>query len=204
MPTLHKYVDRDEYYVLTSISGKIITFQLTQEGQDKILKAGLDDGVRFGRALLIDLYRSGFAFTHGSGPWGILEKDERQMKFDFPEDPEPETIFPSCSNCSSLDDLHFVIQEELNSLHANMLCSSCRKKQSSSVDTSIPLPLISRSVIAKLFEIKKVSHIDGKVKHYQDILRTEYERKWEETAHRRTEQQNKLFGTDDDSKPRFI
>jgi hypothetical protein len=204
MPTLHKYVDRDEYYVLTSISGKIITFQLTQEGQDKILKAGLDDGVRFGRALLIDLYRSGFAFTHGSGPWEILEKDERQMKFDFPEDPEPETIFPSCSNCSSLDDLHFVIQEELNSLHATMLCSSCRKKQSSSVDTSIPLPLISRSVIAKLFEIKKVSHIDGKVKHYQDILRTEYERKWEETAHRRTEQQNKLFGTDDDSKPRFI
>jgi hypothetical protein len=52
MPVLHKYKDRNEHYVLTSIKGNIITFQLTNEGQHKLLGAGIIAGKTFERGLL--------------------------------------------------------------------------------------------------------------------------------------------------------
>jgi hypothetical protein len=104
MPVLHKYKDREKYYVLTSISGKIVTFQLTAEGHEKLLKSGIKNEERFGRALVFDLYRTGDAFTHGTGPGKIEGADKRQLVFDFPDDPEPESIFPSCSVCNSIND----------------------------------------------------------------------------------------------------
>ena len=104
MPVLHKYKDREKYYVLTSISGKIVTFQLTAEGHEKLLKSGIKNEERFGRALLFDLYRTGDAFTHGTGPGKIEGADKRQLVFDFPDDPEPGSIFPSCSVCNSIND----------------------------------------------------------------------------------------------------
>ena len=104
MPVLHKYKDREKYYVLTSISGNIVTFQLTAEGHEKLLKSGIKNEERFGRALLFDLYRTGDAFTHGIGPGKIEGADKRQLVFDFPDDPEPGSIFPSCSVCNSIND----------------------------------------------------------------------------------------------------
>jgi len=103
MPVLHKYKDREKYYVLTSISGKIVTFQLTNEGHLKLLESGIKNEERFGRALLFDLYRTGEAFTHGAGPGKIEGTDKRQLALDFADDPEPESIFPSCSVCNSIN-----------------------------------------------------------------------------------------------------
>jgi hypothetical protein len=102
MPVLHRYKDKEKYYVLTSISGKIVTFQLTAEGHEKLLKSGIKNEERFGRALLFDLYRTGDAFTHGAGPGKLEVTDKRQLALDFADDPEPESIFPSCSVCSSI------------------------------------------------------------------------------------------------------
>ena len=39
MPVLHKYTGKKCYYVLTSIMGNIITYELTEEVQSKLLAA---------------------------------------------------------------------------------------------------------------------------------------------------------------------
>ena len=149
MPVLHKYKDREKYYVLTSISGKIVTFQLTAEGHEKLLKSGIKNEERFGRALLFDLYRTGDAFTHGAGPGKLEGTDKRQLALDFADDPEPESIFPSCSVCSSINDLHLV---EVNDKEhfAGIYCRECRKIRSATINTSIPLPLINRGLLNRV------------------------------------------------------
>ena len=68
MPVLHKYKDRPDYYILTRIKDNIITFQLTDDGQRRLQGKGIRTGDKFPRALLLDLYRSGQAFTQGTGP----------------------------------------------------------------------------------------------------------------------------------------
>jgi hypothetical protein len=141
MPVLHKYKDKSGYYIRTSIKGSIINFHLTTEGYNKILKAGIAPEQPFGRALLLDLYRSGEVFTHKSGPseaTGIVN-DERQTNiFDILNDPDPEKMFPSCASCSSIQDLHLV--EVIAKDHlASILCGECRSKKADTFDTSIPL-----------------------------------------------------------------
>ena len=109
MPVLHKYKDRDGYYILTSIKGLVVTFQLTPEGLEKLITYGIEIGKKFPRALLLDLYRTGDAFTYGTGVEETIPKiDARQLELDFSDDPEPESMFPSCANCASLNDLHLV------------------------------------------------------------------------------------------------
>jgi hypothetical protein len=55
MPRLHKYVSRDAHYVLTSIDGSVVTYQLTATGEQRLAGAGIVAGQRFERALLLDL-----------------------------------------------------------------------------------------------------------------------------------------------------
>ena len=93
MPRLHKYRNRNACYVLTAIGGKVITYQLTPEGEKKLAAARIGAGERFERAILLDLYRSGDAYTGGSGTDDPLAG---QMEMDFANDPVPETAFPAC------------------------------------------------------------------------------------------------------------
>ncbi|GBE40042.1 hypothetical protein BMS3Bbin08_02678 [bacterium BMS3Bbin08] len=200
MPVLHKYKGKDEYYVLTSISGKIVTFQLTDEGHQKLQKTGIKNEERFGRALLFDLYRSGEAFTHGAG-LGKEAIDKRQLVFDFPDDPEPESIFPSCSVCSSINDLHFVEihdKEHFSSIY----CSECRKIRSATVNTSIPLPLLNRGLLNRVLEMNKIKKLDKSLTTYQEQLNAEFSSRWEEIAEikktKQSKKQDKLFEFEDD------
>jgi hypothetical protein len=147
MPVLHKYKDKDDYFALTFISGQVIAYQLTGEGIKRLLGAGIIPGQKFARALLLDLYRSGEAFT-GSKPSGLNRTviDVLQLEFDFTDDPEPESMFPACALCAATDDLHLV--EIKNRGHrATILCPSCRLEQSEFIDSSLPLPLVSRGII---------------------------------------------------------
>ena len=73
MPRLHKYRNRDASYVLTAIRGAIITYQLTPEGERKLTAAGIVSGQQFHRALLLDLYRTGNAYTGGGGVYTVDE-----------------------------------------------------------------------------------------------------------------------------------
>ncbi len=201
MPVLHKYKDREKYFVLTSISGNIVTFQLTDEGHQKLLKSGIKNDERFRRALLFDLYRSGDAFTHAAGPGKIEGVDKRQLLFDFPDDPEPESIFPSCSVCNSINDLHLVEVKDKEHF-AGIYCSDCRKIRSATINTSIPLPLINRGLLSRVLEMNGIQKSDNSLTAYRKLLDTEFANRWEEIAKtksvKKSKNQNRLFESEDD------
>ncbi|MCG2720834.1 MAG: hypothetical protein L6290_02305 [Thermodesulfovibrionales bacterium] len=200
MPVLHKYKDREKYYVLTSISGKVVTFQLTAEGHDKLLKSGIKNEERFGRALLFDLYRTGDAFTHGAGPGKLEGTDKRQLALDFADDPDPESIFPSCSVCSSINDLYLVEVKDKEHF-AGIYCSECRKIRSSTINTSIPLPLINRGLLNRVLAMNNIQKTDDALTAYQKLLDTEFAGRWEEIAKTKASEQAKkqdqLFSSED-------
>ena len=87
MPRLHKYRGRNACYVLTAIGGAVVTYQLTTEGECKLVAAGIAPGKMFPRALLLDLYRTGDAFTHGSGVDDAALPGTAQLELDFSNDP---------------------------------------------------------------------------------------------------------------------
>lgn len=186
MPVLRQYKGKIEHYVLTSIKGNIITFQLTHTGEQKVKAAGIKSGETFGRALLLDLYRSGDAFTHGTGPGEEVSKaDTRQMEFDFRNDPDPESLFPTCASCSSPVGLHFVEVKEEEHL-ASILCSDCRLLKSKVIDTSIPIQLVSRSVLNHILEIKRIDKVDPPLVAFKELLDMQFQAKWEEIAKTRS------------------
>jgi len=201
MPVLHKYRDKEKYYVLTSISGKIVTFQLTDEGHQKLLKSGIKNEERFKRALLFDLYRTGDAFTHGTGPGKIEGPDKRQLALDFPDDPEPESIFPSCSVCNSINDLHLVEVKDKEHF-AGIYCGDCRKIRSATINTSIPLPLVNRGLLSRVLEMNEIQKTDKSLTEYRKLLDVEFANRWEEIAKtksaEKTQKQNRLFEPEDD------
>jgi len=194
MPVLHQYKGKEEFYILTAINGAIVTFQLNHEGRQRLKGAGIEPGDKFGRALLLDIYRSGDAFTHGTGAGTTVEEiDEGQMIFDFSNDPEPESLFPTCGECSSLNDLHLVELKETEPA-ATILCASCRIKNSSGIDTSIPLPLASRSVLNRLFAMKNIHKLHKSVMTYQNLLDAQFVNRWETVARSKKQvQQTALF-----------
>ena len=201
MPVLHKYKDREKYYVLTSISGKIVTFQLTDDGHKKLLEAGIKNEERFKRALLFDLYRTGDAFTHGAGPGKIEGGDKPQLALDFADDPEPESIFPSCSVCNSINDLHLVEVKDKEHF-AGIYCSDCRKIRSSTINASIPLPLINRGLLSRVLEMNNIQKTDKSLTEYRKLLDAEFINRWEEiaktTSVKKSQSQNRLFKSEDD------
>ena len=193
MPVLHRYNKRNVYYVFTEISGKIIAFQLTHEGERKLKSAGIFPGKTFGRALLLDLYRSGDAYTYGRGLERVEQQFEpRQMEFDFAKDPEPESLFPLCGICSSPDDLHLVEIKGQNH-YASLLCGDCRANQRGSIDTSIPLTLMTRTMLKQLLEMKGIEKRDSSVSNYQSLLDAEFKSSWDALKKKKTTKQKKLF-----------
>jgi hypothetical protein len=178
MPVLHKYKDKENYFVLTSISGKVVTFQLTSEGMRRLKEAGIVLDQTFERALLLDLYRSGEAFT------GSKSSESRgpavevlQLEFDFTDDPEPESMFPACALCAATDDLHLVeIKNRGN--RASILCPQCRIERSAFIDSSLPLPLVSRGILSRFLAMKGIKEVDDTVAGYRKLLEAEFDNKW--------------------------
>ena len=197
MPVLRKYKGENRHYVLTSIKGSIITFQLTTGGEERLRTANILPGQTFGRALLLDLYRSGDAYTHGTGPGEEVAKtDPRQLVIDFKNDPEPETLFPTCANCSSPVGLHLVEVKEKEHF-GSILCSDCRLLKSKCIDTSVPIELVSRSVLKHVLEIKRIEKIDPSLTAFRELLDMQFQAKWDEIARTRSQRraitQEELF-----------
>ena len=181
MPVLHKYKDKPNGYILTSIENKIITFQLTEDGYNKLLEVGIQFGHPFQRAILLDLYRLGFAYTKGTGTGEpIPEKDDRQLELDLSNDPEPETLFPRCAHCSSIDDLCLVTHRE-EKPSAIILCSECRPKIDK-IDTSTPLALLTLPTINRLLKTRQIETVDKSIEQYQNLLRTKLANRWEQLS----------------------
>jgi hypothetical protein len=191
MPVLHKHKDSNSYYVLTSIKGQIVTFQLTAEGYTHLQEAGIVPGKPFNRFLLLDIYRMGYAFTGHTG----VEIIPGQGVIDFPDDPEPETMFPSCSACMSQDDLHLV--EMVGHKHsATILCGVCRAKELSRIDTSIPLPFVTRGVLSRIFTMKDLQKKDVSVLAFQELLDQDFSKRWEGLRRRKPVQESLMTGVD--------
>ncbi|HPC08165.1 MAG TPA: hypothetical protein PLF77_04595 [Smithella sp.] len=148
--------------------------------------AGIGPGQKFKRALLLDLYRSGEVYTHGEGPGADV--DVRQTVFDFSNDPDPEGMFPSCASCHSINDLHLVEITE-GEKKATILCVDCRSKKISTFDTSIPLPMVSRTNLKQFIETKGIKKIDKSVNEYKNLLDAEFEDKWNAYKKGKPEQQ---------------
>lgn len=184
MPVLYEYKGKNGFYILTSIAGKVVTFQLNNDGYRRLSEAGIKTGNRFHRSLLFDLYRSGEAYTQNTGIGGELFTHPVQLELDFSDDPEPDTLFPSCSICQSQDDLHLVelIKKEPS---LNILCSSCRKKKQSFTDTSIPLPFVTRTLLKRLLHMRNIETIDKSVSAYQELLNLEFSEKWNALAQKK-------------------
>lgn len=193
MPRLYQYRKRNACYVLTAIGGAVITYQLTPEGERKLTVAGIGPGQLFPRALLLDLYRTGDAFTRGSGVDDPALAGAGQMEMDFANDPEPETAFPACADCRSVDDLHLILSGPGDKLAAKLQCAACRGKSAGAVDTSIPLALVSLPVLTRLFGLKAVTDKDGSVTQFEELLRAEYASRWEALARQRGAAQTSLF-----------
>jgi hypothetical protein len=185
MPVLHQYKDSNDCYILTRIRNSIITFQLRDEGMRRLQHAGIRPGQTFKRALLLDLYRSGEVFTHGEAPSADI--DVRQTVFDFSNDPDSEGLFPSCANCHSINDLHLVEIIE-GEKRATIMCIDCRSKKISTFDTSIPLPMVSRTNLKQFVETKGIKKIDKSVTEYKKLLDAEFESKWNAYKKDKTEQ----------------
>ena len=192
MPRLHKYRNRNACYVLTAIRGAVITYQLTPEGEKKLATAGIGCGQQFHRALLLDLYRSGDAYTGGSGAEDPLAS---QMEMDFANDPDPETAFPACDICRSVNDLHLTLTGSAIDLVAQLQCAACRALPAARPDTSIPVALVSRPILSRLFQMKPVTQKGKNVTQFEELLRTEFESKWEAHRKRRGASQTSLFNT---------
>ncbi len=195
MPRLHKYRNRNACYVLTAIRGAVITYQLTPDGEKKLTAAGIACGQQFQRALLLDLYRTGDAFTHGSGVDDPDLTAAGQLEMDFANDPDPETAFPACDICTSVTDLHLTVSGRKEDLIAQLRCAGCRALPGPLVDTSIPIALISRPILSRLVQLKSVAAKSPGVKKFEDLLRAEFESKWEAHRKQRGVMQKSLFQT---------
>ena len=193
MPRLHKYRDRDPSFVLTAIRGAVVTFQLTPEGDKKLAAARIGPGEQFPRALLLYLYRTGDAFTGGSGTATLSLDSAGQLEMDFANDPDPETAFPACDVCRSVNDLYLTIAGNPDDLVAQLQCATCRALPTARPDTSIPLGLLSRPVLSRLFQIKSVAAKGPNVRQFEELLRTEFESKWEALRKQRGVSQSTLF-----------
>jgi len=196
MPRLHKYRNRNACYVLTAIRGAVVTYQLTAEGERKLTTAGIIDGSRFHRAVLLDLYRTGDAFTRGTGVDDPALATASQIELDFTNDPDPETAFPACDICRSALDLHLTLTGSPAELVAQLQCSACRVLPGAArPDTSIPLALFSRPTLSRLGELKSVSSKSPGVKQCEGLLQAEFESKWAALRKtRRSSQQSLLDG----------
>ena len=193
MPRLHKYRDCDACYVLTAIRGAVVTFQLTTEGEKKLAAARIGPGEKFPRALLLDIYRTGDAFTGGSGTATLPLDSAGQLEIDFANDPDPETVFPACDVCRSVNDLYLTIAGNPEDLVAQLQCATCRALLTARPDTSIPLALVSRPILSRLFQFKSVAAKGSNVKQFEELLRAEFESKWEALRKRRGTPQKSLF-----------
>ena len=195
MPRFHQYKARDNCYVLTSIKGAVITFQLTIRGERRLREAGVVPDQSFPRALLLDLCRTGDAFTGGSGVSEPITESINQLELDFAQDPDPETLFPACDDCASLDDLHLSLVREQETLATKLQCAHHRDVTSYTLDTCIPLRLVTLTLFGHLFEIKAVTKKYAGVNRFDNLLRSEFESKWAELRKLRGSSQRGLFET---------
>jgi hypothetical protein len=195
MPRLHTYRQRHGQYVLTEVDGMVVSYQLTAAGEERLAQAGITAGEPFDRALLLDLYRTGDAYALGNEfPEAVLAN---QLPLDFAGDPHPASAFPVCDGCRQAIDLHLSLSGQRLDVTAQLQCPHCRASSSMRMDTSIPLRLLSRSLVTRLFESKQVVRQSENVVRYLALLDEEFQQHWARYRTRDAVRQAQLFSDSD-------
>ena len=169
----------------------MVTYQLTPKGAFMLKEAGIEPSSQFNRALLLELIRTGDAFTGGTGA-GEAATAHGQMEFDLANDPDPETALPVCGDCRKAEDLHLVLSGPPAALVAKLLCPACRGRDNV-LDTSIHLSLVSLPLLLRLSELKAIGKKHESVIRFEKLLRTESSLKWDKLRKQWAATQGQLF-----------
>ena len=147
MPVLKSYTDGSGHYIHASVRGAVVTFQTTKRGVEKLTAAGVQAGARFPLRLLADLTRTGDAYTRRGG---VEFYQAEQFEFDFKESQESEALFPACAITGTFDDLHLVLHEIDSETRTELLAPSARTALTGCIKLSVPLSILSPSVLTTL------------------------------------------------------
>jgi len=149
MPTLIKYKRGFGAYVRASIGGKFVTFQITIKGAERLKKYGIYPNQNFATYLLLRLYKTGDAFTH-RGTIDCMEGGQEELN--FKESQEFDLILPKCEIYGFFDDLYLVVKESESFQTARILGAKARTEESGKVILSVPLWILTKSVVSRLHE----------------------------------------------------
>lgn len=182
MPVLHRYRDGSGHYAKAHIRGKIVTFQLTEAGVDRLRKDEVEDGGKFPLRQLFDLVHDRHAYTGAKGGSGRVEEpsyyeaEQFEFEFDFEDDRVAETAYPQCEETGSLEDLHLVTHGSGEGRRTRLLSAAAREPLRE-VGLSLPLGLIDAAALDYLLATGSI--VPGascleRIRAWLDSLRYDY------------------------------
>lgn len=174
MPVLHRYKAKKEYYILTRLNGAVVTFQVTPEGRSKLAAIGVEEGRQFGRSLLLELCKSGDAYTRASMP-DIDLSGWVQAALDFSDDPVPESSVPICADCGSPYGLHLVsVLEKGSASFLSIHCEDCCTQQRQQIGICVPTAALTRPFMRRIMGLCGVEELDASASAYLEMLEHSY------------------------------
>jgi hypothetical protein len=195
MPILKSYKNAEGHYILASVRGSVITFQLTGHGYDRLSEIGIKDGSRFHLGLLADLTRDGHAYTGGRGV-AYHEAEQFEFTFDTTESKESEDLFPACKVTGRFDDLHLVTFKDGEQLSAQLLAPEAISSLTESIHLSVPITILNQGALDWLENSGHVSQGSEVVQVLKDWFRKEASAEWERLRKSRNSGRQQALGLD--------
>lgn len=196
MPVLKSYKNAEGHYILASVRGSIITFQLTKRGYERLLEIGIKEGIRFHLGLLADLTRAGDAYTGGRGAT-YHEAEQFEFTFDTIESKESEALFPACMVTGRFDDLHLVAFKDGEQLEAQLLTLDAISSHEGSIQLSVPITILNPSALDWLQHSGRVPQGCDAIQVLNDWFRKEASAEWERIKKSRASGQQQTLSFED-------
>ncbi len=194
MPVLKSYKNTEGHYILASVRGSVITFQLKDRGYDRLMQIGIGDGDSFHLGLLADLTRQGDAYTGGRG---VAYHEAEQFLFDFTESEESKDLFPACKVTGRFDDLHLVAYKDREQLSAQLLAPEAISSLAGSIHLSVPITILNLGALGWLESSGHVPQGCDAVQSLRDWFRKEASTEWEQIKKSRTVGRQQTLSLDD-------
>ncbi len=196
MPVLKSYKNAEGHYILASVRGSMITFQLTDRGYARLLEIGIGDGSRFHLSLLADLTRQGDAYTGGRGV-AYHEAEQFEFTFDTAESKESEDLFPACKVTGRFDDLHLVAYKEGEQIGAQLLTPEAISTLTGNIHLSVPITILDQGALDWLESSGHVPQGSEVIQMLKDWFRRETSAEWERIKKARTVGRQQALSLDD-------
>jgi hypothetical protein len=184
MPVLKSYRKSAGHYILASVRGSVITFQLTDRGHSRLLGIGIEDGDHFHLSLLADLTRDGDAYTGGRGS-ARHEAEQFEFQFDTTESKESEVLFPACKVTGRFDDLHLVTSENGEGMSALLLTPEAISSVAGTIRLSVPITILNLEALGSLELTGHLPEACDVTRDLRDWFRKEASTEWEKIKNAR-------------------